>query len=81
MERNKSKPNYSGEVRQYFRQLPPLTVITSREVYDSPALRFPDLKNHTVREAVQRVSFGSPTTKRRNTKKFYSIYLEIPEIK
>ncbi len=70
----------SEEVRQHFKSMAPLTATTSNTVYESLATKIPHLKHHTLREAIQRMSFGSPTSERRNTQKFFAIYLEIPDL-
>lgn len=73
-------PNISEEVREYLKSLAPLTPITSKDVYESLAAKVPNLKYHTLREAIQRVSLGSPTSERRKAKQFFAVYLEIPEL-
>lgn len=74
-------PNISEEVREYFKNLAPLTPITSKDVYKSLAAKIPNLKYHTLREAIQRLSLGSPTSERRKTKQFFAVYIEIPELR
>ena len=81
MERIEKKLNIFEEVRKHFTNLDPLTVTTSKEIYEKLVTKIDDLKYHTLREYIQRMAFGSPTSIRRNAKKFYSIYLNIPEIR
>lgn len=73
--------NKTQEIRNYLARIDPLSVTTSKDVFKFLAPMISDLKYHSVREAIQRMSFGSPTSKRHNTDILYAIYLELSELK
>ncbi len=71
----------TGTVRGFLGSKRALTVVTCREIYENVKQTIPGVLYHSVREAVQRVSLGSKTAQRRNTRRFHAIYLHLPEIR
>jgi hypothetical protein len=76
-----SKVTVIDQIRQLLAQRRPLSITSTREIFTSLLAHNAGLLNHTVREAVQKISLGSPTAKRRNTQIYFAIYLTIPEMK
>lgn len=68
------------EIKQHLSNLPTLTVTTSNEVFQAVSSKLTNPNYGTVREALQKLSFGSPTSERRNTQKFFALYLGLQEL-
>lgn len=70
-----------SDVRQYLSSLPPLSVTTSRRIYEAVQVSNPNSNYDYLRAAVQRIALGSSRLDGQRTRTVHAIYLELEEMR
>lgn len=68
-------------IRQYLANLPPLSITSTRRIYNVLKEENPNINCDYLRAAVQRVSLGSTRADSKGTKVCYAIFLKLEEMK